>query len=99
MEFFATLPMRKHTDKPILIHDAHNLQIGFIKRKYKNTWDKLIHYSPISLSFLGTIHIDGEMEGMRLKIREQAFTKNLTKMKWNVLINDHVSEKGVCAGR
>ncbi|WP_425423162.1 tubby C-terminal domain-like protein [Siminovitchia fordii] len=38
------------------IKDSDSVQVCLIQRKYKNSWDKLIHYLP--LSFLETITID-----------------------------------------
>jgi len=86
MEFLTVLPMRKYLDKQIIINDSDSTQVGFIQRKYKSLWDKLINYLP--LSFLETRNIDGESSGYQLKIREQSFKSNLTKLKWDVYLKD-----------
>lgn len=92
MEFFTTLPVRKYVDKQIVINDKKNMQVGFIQRKYKNFWDKLIHYLPLPLSFLETINIDAKSGNHRLRIREQSFKSNLTKLKWDIFLNDTEKE-------
>ncbi|ASK64088.1 hypothetical protein CFK37_18975 [Virgibacillus phasianinus] len=86
MEFFAVLPFRKYLDKPITINDSAGVQIGFIQRKYKSSWDKFINYLP--LSFLETRNINGEDGEYDVKIREMSFKSNLIKLKWNVHLKD-----------
>lgn len=81
MEYYTVLPKWKYSSKEIEIFDADRMQIGFIQRKYKGFWSKIIHYSPLRLSFMETIHIDAESNGNKLKIREQSFKSNLTKLK------------------
>ena len=88
MEFFTVLPMWNYSGKQITIINSDSVQVGFIQRKYKNFWNKLIHYSPLTLSFLETINIDGENNGNHLKIREQSFKSNLTKLKWDIVLKD-----------
>lgn len=88
MEFFSVLPMRKYLDKPIAINDSNSVQVGFIQRRYKNLWDKLIHYLPLSLSFLERININGENGVYHLQIRERSFKSNLIKLKWDIFLND-----------
>ncbi|WP_440136858.1 tubby C-terminal domain-like protein [Gracilibacillus caseinilyticus] len=86
MEFFTVLPMRKYLDKQIVISDSDSTKVGFIQRRYKSRLDKVINYLP--LSFLETRNIDGEGGGYQLKIREQSFKSNLTKLKWDVYLKD-----------
>lgn len=88
MEFFTVLPIRKYVDKKIAINDSHNVQVGFIQRKYRNFWDKLNSYSFLSISFLETTNIIGESNGYYLKIKEQSFKANLIKLKWNIYLSD-----------
>ena len=88
MEFFTVLPMWNYSGKQIAIMDSESVQVGFIQRKYKSFWNKLIHYSPLTISFLETINVDGENNGNHLKIREQSFKSNLMKLKWDIFLND-----------
>ncbi|MEI3605760.1 hypothetical protein SPD48_08645 [Pseudogracilibacillus sp. SE30717A] len=88
MEFFAVLPTWKYSGKQIEIINSDSVKVGFIQRKYKNFLNKLIHYSPVTLSFLETINIDGEHNGNHLKIREQSFKSNLIKLKWDIFLNE-----------
>lgn len=60
MECFTVLPMWNYSGKQIEITDSDSMQVGFIQRKYKNLRDKIIHYSPLTISFLETVNIDGE---------------------------------------
>lgn len=92
MEFFTVLPMWNYSSKQIEIIDSDNVQVGFIQRKYKNFWNKLIHYSPLTLSFLETVNINGENSDNQLKIREQSFKSNLTKLKWDIFLKDNNKE-------
>jgi len=69
MEFFTVLPMWNYSGKQIEIIDSDNVQVGFIQRRYKGLWNKLIHYSPITISFLETVNIDGVNKDNRLRIR------------------------------
>jgi len=92
MEFFTVLPMWNYSSKQITITDSKNVQVGYIQRKYKSLRENLIHYSPLSLSFLETIHIDGEDKDNRLEIREQSFKSNLKKLKWDIFLNDPAKE-------
>lgn len=92
MEFFAVLPIWNYSGKQIAIIDSDSVQVGFIQRKYRNFWDKFIHYSPLTLSFLETINIDGENNGNHLKIREQSFKSNLIKLKWDIFLKDTAKE-------
>lgn len=92
MECFTVLPMWNYSGKQIAIIDSDNVQVGFIQRKYKNFWDSLLHYSPLTISFLETINIDGENNGNHLKIREQSFKSNLLKLKWNITLKDTTKE-------
>ena len=88
MEYFMVLPMWNYSGKQIEITDSDHVQVGFIQRKYKNLRDKIIHYSPLTVSFLETINIDGENNGVHLKIREQSFKSNLMRLKWDIFLND-----------
>lgn len=88
MEFFTVLPMWNYSSKQIDIRDSNGQQVGFIQRTYKSRIDKLIHYSPLTVSFLETINIDGVANGTQLKVREQSFKSNLTKLKWDIFIKD-----------
>ena len=87
MAYYTTFPIWNASGKKNEILDASGVSIGFIQRAYKNTLDKPIHYSPIPISFLETVNIDGENCGNQLKIREQSFKSNLTKLKWDVFLN------------
>ncbi|WHX28114.1 hypothetical protein QNH47_09790 [Virgibacillus halodenitrificans] len=89
-EFFTVLPMRKSSEKEIIINDSDSVQVGFIQRKYKNFWEKLINYLP--LSFLETRNIDGETSNYMIKIREQSFKSNLFKLKWDIFLRDSSEE-------
>lgn len=88
MEFFTVLPIWNYSGKQIEIVDSDRVQVGFIQRRYKGFWDKLIHYSPLTISFLETINIDGENKENHLRIREQSFKSNLTKLKWDIYLKD-----------
>ena len=92
MEFFTVLPMWNYSGKQIEIIDSDSVQVGFIQRRYKNFRDKIIHYSPLTISFLETINIDGENKDNHLKIREQSFKSNLTKLKWDIFLKDTAKE-------
>lgn len=92
MECFTVLPMWNYSGKQIEILDSNSVQVGFIQRKYKSFWNKLIHYSPLTISFLETINIDGQSNGSLLKIREQSFKSNLTKLKWDIFLKDTAVE-------
>jgi len=92
MEFFTVLPMWNYSGKQIEIIDSDNVQVGFIQRRYKGLWNKLIHYSPITISFLETVNIDGVNKDNRLRIREQSFKSNLTKLKWDIFLKDTAKE-------
>jgi len=65
MKYCATFPMWNYSNKKIAITDTNNDQIGYIRRIYKSPWQKLLHYSPITLSFLETVHIDAENKNQR----------------------------------
>ncbi|AOV07363.1 tubby C-terminal domain-like protein [Sporosarcina ureilytica] len=88
MEYFTVIPMWNYSGKHIRIIDSQHIHVGYIQRTYKNFWDKLIHYSPVVISFLETINIDGESNGTHLKIREQSFKSNLLKLKWDIFLED-----------
>lgn len=92
MVYDTVLPTWNYSSKQIAIKDADQVKAGFIQRKYKNFGDKLLHYSPITISFLEKVHIDGEGNGVHLKIREQSFKANLLKLKWNVFFRDATQE-------
>lgn len=92
MEYFTVLPMWNYSGKQIEIIDSDSVQVGFIQRKYKNFRDKLIHCSPLTISFLETINIDGENNSNHLKIREQSFKSNLMKLKWDIFLKDTTIE-------
>ncbi|MDS9471558.1 hypothetical protein [Sporosarcina pasteurii] len=92
MEYFTVLPMWNYSGKQIEIIDTNSVRVGFIKRTYKSFWDKLLHYLPITISFLETINIDGENNGHQLKIREQSFKSNLLKLKWDIFLEDTATE-------
>ena len=92
MEFFTVLPMWNYSGKQIEITDSDSVQVGFIQRKYKNLRDKIIHYSPLTISFLETVNIDGENNGIHLKIREQSFKSNLMRLKWDIYLKDTAIE-------
>lgn len=88
MESFTVLPMWNYSGKQIEIIDSDGVQVGFIQRNYKSFWDRLIHYSPLTISFLETINIYGESNGKHLKVKEQSFKSNLLKLKWDIFLND-----------
>ena len=92
MESFTVLPMWNYSGKQIAIMDSESVQVGFIQRSYKSFWNKLIHYSPLTISFLETINIDGESNGNHIKIREQSFKSNLMKLKWDIFLNEPTNE-------
>ena len=92
MEFFTVLPMWNYSGKQIEIVDSNSVQVGFIQRKYKNLRDKIVHYSPLTISFLETVNVDGENKDHHLKIREQSFKSTLTKMKWDLFLKDSTKE-------
>ena len=92
MEYFTVLPTWNNSGKQIEIIDSDSVQVGFIQRKYKSFWDRLIHYSPLTISFLETINIDGENNSNYLKIREQSFKSNLMKLKWDIFLKDTTIE-------
>ncbi|AIF45281.1 hypothetical protein [Virgibacillus sp. SK37] len=89
-EFFTVLPMRRSSEKQIIINDSDSVQVGFIQRKYKNFWEKLINYLP--LPFLETRNIDGETSKYNIEIREQSFRSNLFKLKWDTFLRDSNEE-------
>ncbi|AOV07365.1 tubby C-terminal domain-like protein [Sporosarcina ureilytica] len=92
MEYFTVLPMSNYSGKQIEIIDANSVRVGFIQRTYKSFWDKLLHYSPLTISFLETVNIDGGNHDTYLKIREQSFKSNLLKLKWDIFLKDTVQE-------
>lgn len=92
MAYYTVLPTWNYSSKQIEISDADQVKVGFIQRKYKNFGDKLLHYSPITISFLEKVHFDGQENGAHLKIREQSFKANLLKLKWNVFFRDATQE-------
>lgn len=92
MEYFTVLPMWNYSGKQIKIIDLDEVQVGFIQRKYRGFWDKLLHNSPITLSFLEKVSIDGEDYEHCLRIREHSFKANLLKLKWDVFLSDSTQE-------
>lgn len=92
MEYFTVLPMWNYSGKQVEIIDSEQVQVGFIQRKYKSFWDKLLHYSPITLTFLEKVNIDGEDDAHYLRIREHSFKANLWKLKWDVFSIDSTQE-------
>lgn len=85
--------MWNYSDKKITINDSNDNQIGYIRRIYKNPWQKLLRYIPIILSLLETVHIDAKDNEHEIKIREQSFKSNLTRLKWDVFSKTPDKEK------
>lgn len=73
MVYDTVLPTWNYSSKQIAIKDADQVKAGFIQRKYKNFGDKLLHYSPITISFLEKVHIDGEGNGGPFKNKRAVF--------------------------
>ncbi len=92
MEYFTVLPMWNYSGKQIEIVDSDSVEIGFIQRKYKNFWDRLLHYSPLTISFLETINIEAANNSNHLQIKEQTFKSNLMKLKWDIFLTDATTE-------
>ncbi|MCT8139151.1 hypothetical protein H1D32_16425 [Anaerobacillus sp. CMMVII] len=87
MDYFAVLPIKKYSAKPIEIKDVTGANVGYVKREYKNTYEKIKNL----LSFLETRNLVGEFDGCLLEIKEQSFRSNLFKLKWDVYLSDHES--------
>lgn len=91
MEFFAVLPIRKNTEKMIVINDTDHTKIGYVQRKYKSAFDEVLNHLP--LSFRSTTNIIGSTDEYSLKIKEQSFKSNLFKLKWDVYITSGSGEE------
>lgn len=84
MEFFVELPINKHSYKSIKIRSMKNVGIGYLRREFKNPFEKIKNF----ISFLETRNLVCEVDGHYIEIREQSFKSNLFKMKWDVYLSD-----------
>lgn len=100
MEYSTVLPVRKYLDKQIPIFDSKDTQVGFIQRKYQSQWNKLIHYSPLPLTFLETVNIEGEYGDYFIEIKERSFISNLKRRNWDLYLNNsHHTSVGLIEDR
>lgn len=84
MDYFTVLPIIKRSTKSIEIIDENSTRIGYIKRKYKSTFELLKNVIP----FLETTNLLGESDQSYIEIKEQSFKSTLYRLKWDYHLTD-----------
>ncbi|KMJ56952.1 hypothetical protein AB685_18270 [Bacillus sp. LL01] len=91
IELTFTLPLLKHSSKPIPILDSAENQVASINRTYRKKWVEIVSKLPIPIlsegvqAFFEKKDLMGVSNiGEAIKVEERTFKENLFKPKWDV---------------
>lgn len=99
IELTFTLPLLKHSSKPIPILDSEGHKVASFNRTYRKKWVEIVSKLPIPIlsegvqAFFEKKDLFGVSNREEIKVEERSFKENLFKPKWDVHYTNNQGEE------